>query len=166
MTHPIENYLRFINPAETIDELHKLSAKFMVENKLVNKCVVINHRTDPRPFEIITQFWPDFDLQTWRDDFARFSKNVDTLSAISTKNYVHYFLQKPSSFGSHPFLVCDTKPSTDIEPLLSIWANIIRVLKKQEKQIKQYCMEEKSHWISQLLHDVESLIHIAERYTA
>lgn len=155
-------YLSFIEHPSSGDELAENTGRFLSELKKIDNFLILKLRALSKPPRIIFNAFPDFNLQKWQKNFASLSEPIPKSGIIVHEGYFYYFLDT-SLKEKETLVVLSRQPFTEeTQNIFYIWKELNTLIKNFAKNAQNTIHDSQAHLISQVLHDINTLITIVE----
>ncbi len=164
--------MKWLNPfldaiANSIDEDDFIakSASFIRETSGI-PLVVMRQCFHPHPFAIANRQWDRFDFEAWRNRFQYFDKATQAFEEVQFDHCYYLFPTTEFNYKDALFLIYENPMPEEINALIPLWHQFYTTIKESRLAKKN---EENDHWahiISQLTHDIQSLIQLTNQENA
>lgn len=159
---PIQEYFDFVQSASNPDQLAVKSGKFIDEILGQKQFVILKHRYHPRPFSSIYDKYTGFDLNKWMRSFIDFKETITPFKPILFKDDYLYFLTDLYDESIGYFILSKNKLPDEASDVLAAWQNLNIMFVSAEAAFKSELSIELGNLISQLTHDIQSIITLCE----
>lgn len=159
----LEKYLRIITRETSEDTSIVRTAQFLLEEKLAENVVLIAHHPHPNPFEILFNGSATFNLEQWKSSFLDKDIDIHFLSGsrLNSDEYI-YFLSDDYRYRKGYLLLNRTKLSAAAKNILKAWYQLDQWTSKLQDQEYEHTQNQYANYISQIMHDSQSLIHLSQ----
>ncbi len=158
----IQEYLDFVQSVVTPDQLAVESGKFIEEKLGQRQFVILKHHFHPRPFSVIYNKYPGFFLDNWMRSFIDFKAKITPFNPQPFHKDYLYFLTDRYYKDPDYLLVAKNKFSDKTSEVLAAWQRINSILNAATREVKSELSVERGNLISQLTHDIQSIITLCE----
>ncbi len=156
----IINYLNFIKSESRSDGLARQTAKYIAEHLQFTKFVLCKHYPTPQPVEIVANYDTTFDLNIWLKSCEKSKPEIQPLSYVYHEPYHYIFLNQNYATNTSYFLVSTNKPNEDVMETIVQWDRLEHHFYERDLAITYSQKELHGNLISQLLHDIQSLMRL------
>lgn len=149
-------YLKYCQSSANPNDLSLITFKFLIEN-FKSETTLFFHKSDPTPISVLKTN-KSKNLSFWLEKL----NNLNPVkSQHEDETYLYFFSDLDFLTKDIYFFVID-KLNPDIFEILSQWQNLYTILENAITSIEEKVSNTHSNLISQLLHDVQSLMDLSK----
>lgn len=158
MTHYLQ-YLSSVAQAGPDQTLVEITAHFLEKEFHCENFAIISHRHHPNPFALAYQSEMSFPFEDWRDWIQAQTNLEPTLFGQKLNRYYYYIVPKDET--AFYIFLSGRRLMPEGEEILQIWQLLNKIHHKSSRRQATYNRLEFANLGSNLIHDVNSLMHLA-----
>jgi signal transduction histidine kinase len=137
--------------------------RFLVEEDLIDNATLLAHHLRPEPFELMYTTESDFDLNLWKSNFRLSGQKPSFLKEFQLeKNNRFYLLNENFQTQTGHLLITSSELADPAREILRSWNTLHEQRMIIRQQVKRETEDRFSNYISQIIHDSQSLIQVCQ----
>lgn len=152
------NYHVFTESATDPESLARLTADFLEQEFNLTEFILLKHVPHPEPFLLLKNHFTSFDFSEWKKEISGNSIKINKTLYLEYTGLFYFFSGKTFGTENVYIFLFKTQPDVEIKNILDKWQLRHRYLLRVQKSLITEHETIHGNLISQLLHDVQSLM--------
>lgn len=156
------DYLEFVRECADPETLVLRTAEFLQQQEIKRQFVLIKHRPSLNPFTLLLCQNDAFDFEPWKKSLLNKTIAVQPGRTVFFQDWYYFFPEAHYKTEPFFFFLFSEKPDTFLQNLLLQWNHCAALLNASAVQIAAEYEMAQGSLVSQLLHDVNTIISLQE----
>ena len=156
------DYLDFVKNSPDLESLAIRTAEYIQTNYLVQGFVLIAHQPSFNPFRLLICQQEAFNFERWKESLI--GKNITPLPGKPLLEQEQFYYFPEADFQKEPFcfFIFSKEINSEIQKILKQWSHCTSLVNQIIRHTTEKSETERGALISQILHDVNTLISLQQ----